>query len=85
MIDRIKKSGSKLSNLLFSLLVAGSVFVISAVPAVATPATVDDMWAAVDLTGISSKVIGVLIAVIGIKLVFVAARYIGSALARARG
>ena len=73
-------------NRFFTLIVTlfASIFAFFGV-AFADPATIDDMWTAVDLSAISSNVIALLIVVLGIKLVFVAFGYIRSALARARG
>lgn len=76
---------SKFFNLFMTLAVIGVTSFVSVVPAFADPTTVDDMWAAVDLSSIQAKVIGLFITIIGIKLVFVAARYISSAVAKARG
>ena len=76
---------TKFKSLFTTLIVSGTFFVLTTLPALATPQTADDMWAAVDLDGISQKVIALLIVIIGIKLLFVAFNYIRSALARARG
>ncbi len=76
---------TKIKSLYLALLAAGSVFVFSIVPAFATPATVDDVWAAASLDGISEKVIALLIAIIGIKLLFVAGKMVNVVLSRVRG
>lgn len=75
----------KIHNIYLGLIAAGTVFILTTVPAVASTPTIDDVWAAVDLSGISAKVIALLVAIVGIKLLFVAFGYIRSAMARARG
>ena len=81
----VKRTYSKLSNLWLSLMAAGTVFFLTTVPAMASTPTIDDVWAAASLDGIQAKVIAILVAIIGIKLLFVAGSYIASALRRARG
>lgn len=71
---------------LFTFLMASlSALLAMTTGAFASTPVAQDMWDAVDLSTISGNVISILIAVIGIKLVFVAAGYIRTSLGKARG
>jgi hypothetical protein len=69
----LKKVGKKVQGFFALLAVLAVTFYTSV--ANAAP-TIDDVWTAVDLSGISAKIIPIMVLVVGISMIFLAVRYI---------
>ena len=69
----LQKVTKKVQGLIALLAVVAVSFYTSVVYAAPT---IDDVWAACDLSGISGKVIPIMILIVGIAMVFLAVKYI---------